>query len=364
MAAAPGLTRLDGPGRVAGVDLARGLAVVGMLAAHLLVTDERVVLTDPATWDGVVNGNSSILFATLAGVSIGLTTGGATPLARDHRGAPQGRLLLRAAALWVIGVLLVFTGVPVFVILPAYAVLFALAVPLVGLTAPALWAISALTALVMPWVHAVLAAWPGWATPAGSDLSLLIGWHYPFEVWIGFVVAGLALARSDLARPRTLATAAVAGAAGAAAVFALDAATGARALTPASEPTLLARVWTAEPHSSGLLEVWASGALAIAVIAAAILVCRPGGAVARVLLPLRAVGAMPLTAYMAQILVWAVASALLGVAGDLAGFRAFDPFWPLTIGLVAACTLWALFVGRGPLESLLARLSRAAVREN
>ncbi len=76
-------------------------------------------------------------------------------------------------------------------------------------------------------------------------------------------------------------------------------------------------------------------------------------------LPLRAVGAMPLTAYTVHLLAWfAVALAALDRVSDLAGFRDLEPFWPMTIGIVAGCTLWALLVGRGPLEQGIARLAR------
>ena len=51
---------------------------------------------------------------------------------------------------------------------------------------------------------------------------------------------------------------------------------------------------------------------------------------------------------------WAViATAVLGDAGDLAGFRELEPFWPLTLGTLVLCTAWALLVGRGPLEWVL-----------
>ena len=74
------------------------------------------------------------------------------------------------------------------------------------------------------------------------------------------------------------------------------------------------------------------------------------------------VGAMPLTAYAAQILVWAAASlALLGTTRDLRGFRDLEPFLPMSISLVLACTAWALLIGRGPLEWLVDRVSRLAV---
>ena len=90
------------------------------------------------------------------------------------------------------------------------------------------------------------------------------------------------------------------------------------------------------------------------------LVCRTP--VSAVLLPLRAVGSMPLTAYVGQICVWALwAAAVLGDTGDLGGFRALDPFWPFALGTILACTAWALLWGRGPLERIVATLTRLLV---
>ncbi|MGL4255153.1 MAG: acyltransferase, partial [Microbacterium sp.] len=53
--------RLNGPARVTGVDLARGLAVLGMFAAHLLWIRDPFSWTDASTWVAVVEGRSSIL---------------------------------------------------------------------------------------------------------------------------------------------------------------------------------------------------------------------------------------------------------------------------------------------------------------
>jgi uncharacterized membrane protein YeiB len=81
------------------------------------------------------------------------------------------------------------------------------------------------------------------------------------------------------------------------------------------------------------------------------------------LLPLRAVGAMPLTAYTLQLLVWAaIAGSVLDRVGDLSGFRALQPFWPFTAGTIVFCTAWALLVGRGPLETVVDRGSRLFAR--
>ena len=101
---------------------------------------------------------------------------------------------------------------------------------------------------------------------------------------------------------------------------------------------------------------------ALAVLGACLLACRTFLRI--VVLPLRAVGAMPLTAYTAQLVVWAVvASIVLGDPGDLSGFRALEPFWPLTLWTIVLCTAWALLIGRGPLEAAVDRISRWLVRD-
>lgn len=350
--------RFDGPARLAGLDLARGLAVVGMLAAHLLTIDD-FELDDPATWVDVVNGRSSILFATLAGVSIALVSGARTPVTGAARARASGRLALRAAALFVVGMLLMATGVPVYVILPAYAILFVLALPFLGMRPRALFALAGALALVMPFVQAWLDASPFWLTPAGEQLSLVLGWAYPFPVWIAFVLAGLGIGRCDLRAPSTAAWLTAAGTALALLGYGLDASTGA---DPLVEDSLWAAVWTAGAHSSGILEVVGSGGFAIAVIGVCLLLCRT--AARWVVIPLRAVGAMPLTAYCAQLIVWAIVAAIvLGDVGELGGFRDLQPFWPMTLGLVLACTLWILLVGRGPLEAGIDRAVRGVVHD-
>jgi len=343
--------RFDAPARLAGIDLARGLAVVGMLAAHLL-TIEALEIGDPATWVDVVNGRSSILFATLAGVSIGLMTGGRVPLAGVDRTQVSARLAIRAAALWIVGYVMLLLGVPVFVILPAYAILFLLTLPFLGLRAPVLFAIAGALALVMPVVQVVLDALPLWSTPVGEQLSPLLGWAYPFPTWIAFVLAGLAVGRCDLRAARVAVVLVVSGLALAAVGYGFDA-----AVPGTGETTFAGALLTARAHSSGLFEVIGSGGVALAVAGACLLACRTFLRWPAV--PLRAVGSMPLTAYTAQLIVWAIAAAvLLGDTGDLSGFRALDPFWPITLGLILGCCAWTFLVGRGPLETALDRATR------
>lgn len=347
--------RLNGPARVAGVDLARGLAVLGMLAAHLYAVPD-FVWTDASTWGAVVSGRSSILFATLAGVSLGLVTGRSTPITGERLRTARRRIAVRAAALWILGVALIATGVPVYVILPAYAILFLLALPFLSLRARPLFLVAAGIALVMPWVQAAIDALPYWSTPLGGDVLLLLGGHYPFPVWIAFVLAGIGAARSGLRRLSTQTALLVVGGLLAVVGYGLD------ALSTAGDPesSLWAAVWTAEPHSTGILEVVGSGGFALAAIGASLLLCRT--VVVWVVLPLRAVGSMPLTAYVGQLVAWAIAAAvLLDEVGDLDGFRALDPFPLFAITAVVACTAWALLVGRGPLEWAIDSLARLAV---
>lgn len=344
--------RLNGPARIAGVDLARGLAVVGMFAAHMLLSAEQFIWREPDTWTVVFDGRSSILFATLAGVSIGLMTGGRTPLRGSLMTSARWKLVLRALSLLVLGILLILTGVPVYVILPAYAILFLFAILFTRLHAGTVLWVAAGLAVVMPFVQPVLDALPIWAAPFGGELDLMLGWHYPFTVWIAFVLAGLGVARAGVTRLSVQARMLVAGTLLATIGYAL-----AELPPPAGE--YLQSVWTAQPHSSGLFESVGSGGFAIAVLGACLLLCRIR-ALKAVTLPLRATGAMPLTAYTVQLLVWVViALIVLGDTGDYFGFVALEPFWPLTIGMLIGCTAWALLLGRGPLEWTLERATRS-----
>ncbi|MCE7482332.1 MULTISPECIES: heparan-alpha-glucosaminide N-acetyltransferase domain-containing protein [Microbacterium] len=345
--------RLNGPSRIAGVDLARGLAVVGMFAAHLLLTADRFVWTEPATWTAVVDGRSSILFATLAGVSIGLVTGGTIPFPDARMTWTRWKLVLRALLLLILGILLIFTGVPVYVILPAYAILFLLALPFTRLRASTvLWTAAGL-AVVMPFLQPVFEALPVWEAPFRDELNAMIGWQYPFTVWIAFVLAGLGVARAGVTRLVVQWRMLVVGVVLATVGYQLA------ELPAPAEGTYWEEVWTADPHSSGALEAVGSGGFAIAVLAACLLLTRMG--VLRMLtLPLRATGALPLTAYAVQLLVWAVVALItVGDTTDYLGFIALEPFWPMTIGMLIGCTAWALLIGRGPLEWLLERATRA-----
>ncbi|MBO3663391.1 heparan-alpha-glucosaminide N-acetyltransferase domain-containing protein [Microbacterium stercoris] len=358
MAAASGLTarirsrlaRLDGRGREPGVDLARGLAVFGMFAAHLLTT-LPFDWAHPETWTDLVNGRSSILFATLAGVSLALVTGRTEPLSGTALAWARVRISLRAVCIWVIGYLLILLNTPVLVILPAYAILFLLALPLLRVPPVWLFAVAGLISVTMPFaVHAIDAA--GHDGEIAQGVVLLLGWDYPFLLWAAYLIAGLGIGRIAFSRPLTALILATCGAFLAVVGYGII---GAAALLWPADP-LWGAVLSSGAHSNGIGEAVGSGGVAIAIIALCALLCRTP--VRWIVLPVRAVGAMPLTAYSAQLVAWAILQPPAGAYGsDLAAFRALEPFWPLTIATLVGCTLWTLLVGRGPLEWLIARIA-------
>ena len=96
----------------------------------------------------------------------------------------------------------------------------------------------------------------------------------------------------------------------------------------------------------------------------AVLLCRTP--LAWFALPVRAVGSLTLPAYVAPSGIWAIWLAV-ETAGDPSwdpwlDFRALDPFWPMTLGVIAGCTLWALLFKQGPLEWVLGKATKAPRR--
>ena len=110
--------------RLAGVDAARGLAVLGMVAVHVLPgeTDDGGV----ALSEAVAGGRSSAAFAVLAGVGVALATRG------TDRGRQRVRLVLRALLIGALGLWLGGLDTQVAVILAYYAVFFLLLLPFLG----------------------------------------------------------------------------------------------------------------------------------------------------------------------------------------------------------------------------------------
>ncbi len=308
-----------------------------MFVAHAIPRPDQTEL--------IVDGRSSILFATLAGISLGLMTGGASPLPVGARRDRVASILLRALMLFVLGVLLQTLGSEIAVILDYYGIMFALLVPLLFAPRLLLIVIAAVMATVMPWIAAAVDDEAPLSVVEDIAHYYLLTGYYPVLLWLPFLLVGLAFARSDTTNRRTQqwmiglgGTAAVAG-------------YGAAAVLPGV---------SAEAHSGSVAELVGSGGFAIGLIGLALLFTarmRESSALARAVSPLAATGSMALTVYTAQIIVLSVAAWFR----DFAPGSIEYPGWPLLISMtaitVAAAWTWRRYIGQGPLEWVMARLT-------
>lgn len=197
-------------GRLVGLDVARCLALVGMVATHVLVPRGPDGELTTAQW--LAGGRASALFAVLAGVSLALMT--REPL----RGRPAALRWVgiagRALVVAVLGLLLGSFDSGIAVILTYYGVLFVLGLPFTLLR------VRTLVPLALAWVvlapvlsHLVRPDLPprGYDSPTFAQLAepghllaeLLLTGYYPVLPWLAYLLVGLVLGRIDL-RDRSL----------------------------------------------------------------------------------------------------------------------------------------------------------------
>jgi uncharacterized membrane protein len=381
--------------RVAGVDLARALAVLGMFVAHVGPAELSSRSGAAAAFLAALSdGHASILFGTLAGVSLALSTGGSRPHDGPALRRDRVRIAVRAAILFLLGMALTQIGVPIMVILSFYAIYFVVALPFLRMRPVVLAVLAAVWAVAGPVVSFVFRGWLGpsdvqggalsfgdltsWSGAGSGFLRLLVTGAYPMLTWMPFVLAGLAVGRLDLrstaVRLRLLATGAglaVLGSGGS--WLALHAFGGERALQPVlsrlapiaaqlgQDPLSLlqasnygtvatgtpAFLLINGPHSGTPFEIVGSTGCALAALALCLFV---SGRWRTVLAPLAAVGSLALTVYTGQ----AVALKILEQTVKPAMMA--HPWLPLlgfVLITVAFCGLWRVLLGRGPLERLM-----------
>ena len=102
-----------------GIDAARGLALLGMMAAHVGFT--TCGLTSLSGVLDQAHGRSAVLFAVIAGFSLGIMSGRARPHTGEALIRTRLRILVRSALLLAMGTGLALLGPPVGVILGYYA---------------------------------------------------------------------------------------------------------------------------------------------------------------------------------------------------------------------------------------------------
>ncbi|MEU6127999.1 DUF418 domain-containing protein [Saccharopolyspora sp. NPDC047091] len=365
------------------MDIARGLAVLGMFIAH--TGPPQSLLSE------LVSGRSAALFAVLAGLSIALLSGGTAPVEGLRRRQVSVRIAVRAVVLFVLGLALSALGAPVMVILTSYGVLFLLALPLLRLRAATLGVLAAVLAIAAPLAsYLIRSALPpagelgaiprfedftSWSGAGTAFQHVLLDGGYPVLTWLPFVLAGMALGRIDLraARGRVALLGAGLALVGYGGSWLAMNVFGAReqvlasfggAVPPELVDVLLSRgfgavgtgspflLFSAGAHSGSPFEVVGATGAALLVIGLCMLVER-----ARVLTPIAAVGSLALTAYAGHI----VLLAAIGTDG-LTGLQQVAPHlaWVLLAAIVVVfAVVWRALLGRGPLERVLHLVSAA-----
>ncbi|MEV7971387.1 DUF418 domain-containing protein [Sphaerisporangium sp. NPDC088356] len=361
-------------GRLAGVDLARAIALFGMFAVHV-GPDPANVGGIPGAFLELFRGRSSALFATLAGLSLVLISGRTHPKTGREGRQVKARIALRALILIVLGTGLTMLGTHISVIIPYYGVYFLLALPLLLRGAATLTAAATLVALVGPfltfaplvipesWLDTFAAYDPVNALDGRGFIDLVLVGAYPAVTWMAYVFAGMALGRADLEAVRVRKRLAATGCALVAAGYggswlvlhvftdlhlAVDAAA-ARGSASAAEQdgSLTERLLVASPHSGTTFELVGNVGVAILVIVLAVSALAALPRLRRIASPVIAIGSMSLSAYVAHILAvrYVDAEGLLGSTGAV--------LVALVLLSVFFAALWSRFFRRGPLEHLL-----------
>ena len=377
--------RLAHRARVRGVDLARGLAVLGMFAAHVGPGSSG----SSSPWLSVFHGRSAALFLFLSGVSLALISGG--PTRSDGLALRRSRINIatRAAVLLLLGLSLTSLNTDIDVILPVYAVLFLLALPLLRMRPRTLALLACLLAIGGPvlsyLMRGSLHLTPA-STPSAPGLSALTSLHalsggimilvingaYPVVTVLPITLAGMTVGRLDLSARSvhrwllgvgaTLSAVGYGGSALALRIGDLSAHIGSgsvavgeqqmHAAAAAEAGTVPTTSWawllTAGAHSGTPMEILGATGCALAVLGAALMI---GNRAHRVLYSVIAVGTMPLTVYTAQVIaIWVIQT-------EPQSWLALAAFTGTAMTLAVT---WLHYFGSGPLERILRTASNAA----
>jgi len=362
--------------RLVGVDAARGVALVAMMAVHLLPGMEP---DGSLSWsDQVFRGRAAAAFALLAGVALALANGRGRPLQGRTWAAAGAGLLVRCVCIAVLGFALGRLGSGLAIILVNYALLFVLAIPLLGLRAPALAALATGATVAVPvWSHVVRAEMAPMRgpSPVFADLAdpttllseLVLTGYYPVLAWVAYLAAGLAVGRLDLSDRRTAARLLLEGVALAIlavvasqqllqrpeAQSALPAAVADQTRYGTTPPSTWWWLAIAQPHSTTPLDLAHTIGTALALLGGCLLLASVAG---RWMVPLAWVGSMTLTLYTVHVLAVAAAPAT----------EHPGTVWAIQVVVAfAIAAYWRSSSPRGPIEQLVAwpaQRAAAAVR--
>jgi uncharacterized membrane protein YeiB len=333
--------------RIEGIDVARGLAMLGMVVVHYVWAGDD---TGPAAaLARAMEGRAMPLFMLLGGIGVVLVS--------RSSAHPDRGLVIRAVLLLVLGLVLDAVSERIAIVLQFYGLLFLLAPVVRRLPVRVLVGAAVVTTAVGA-VTRQLAGWPPHST-SFDDLvagwpglrSLLFDGYYPFFPVFAFFALGMVLARLDLSDRRVAATLAGLGTAvGVGVLVAADALAdrvGLDAELAVPDGTFrVERLVDASGHSSMPAWVISAAGTSVAVLGWSLLVADRFPALVR---PLAVVGAMALSFYTFQ----AVATRFYPPPWETGLAREWATVAELYLGFLVAATLWRYRFRRGPLEALL-----------
>lgn len=306
--------RAQRPGRITGLDLARALAILGMMFTHILYYST----IDPLKF--LTNGYPSTLFAVLSGISLSLMLAHGN----EHGGPTLSRarhsVLIRAAIIFGIGIVLDYVQHQIAVVLMAIATNLILLTPITRLRTRWVAATTALTLFIAPFIS--------------------IGGQYPIGAWLTYGLIGILTYRTiTTARLRTTATVA-------ASTIIIAALTGWIRIqqhydwirTAASlgweRPgyfTLDGAYLTTWAHTGGIGDIIATGSASAALILLCVLICRLRWA-SILTYPLRALGMMALTTYTIHVILTGAIAPAIGYIDMHHSQFGYDTYYPNDMG--------------------------------
>ncbi|MGA8211565.1 MAG: heparan-alpha-glucosaminide N-acetyltransferase domain-containing protein [Nocardioidaceae bacterium] len=364
--------RGSGSPRVVGIDVARGLALLGMLAVHIF--DVLHADDTPSKTFQVMGGHAVATFVLLAGVSLTFITTRPRTGSRRTDASTAASLAGRALVITAIGLALNSALDPdIDVILPYYGLMFLLVIPLLGLRSRSLLGVSLALVVLAPLL--VLATFatslpndePTLSTlihPVDLLVPLLLTGTSPAVAYLAFICAGMVIGRLDLSSARVAGRLTVVGVVLSAGSWLVSTALllrfgGLEHLRSAAPADVSARAardiilwdpdtvsswwWLVEraPYATTPFRMLHDLGIAMAWLGVALLVTR-SRTLRRALGPVAAAGAMTLTLYTAHVVV---------LSTSFLEDDQIPLFAVLTYVALSSAALWRRDGRKGPLEA-------------
>lgn len=350
--------------RLTGLDIARAVAVIGMFMQHFFTPPggvQPLSLFAPASWWALVNNNSTVLFALLAGISKALIDGGRVPPMGTAALQARTNIIGRGIALFLVsGILVTFISTPGSV-LGYIAAGFIISTPFLRVPPSRLFAYSAVGLVAIPYpVHVLTEFVASRVETVGADNSvdLLVTGLCPALIFFPVFLIGIAIGRCDLRSTavqfRLFVVGVVVAAASYLGSWLFTESFGTLEWTRSSVVGAFALPdWRIEyavttSHLNGILQMTVGVGVASTVIGSALALASLAG-VSKLLFPLRALGMCAFTAYILQFV------AVVAVFGtDPMNYMPTNVFFfTLTGALILGASLWLSVFRRGPFEWLL-----------